>query len=857
MLEQSLNKTAVNIEDEMKRSYMDYAMSVIIGRALPDVRDGLKPVHRRCLYAMYDMGNDYNKPYKKSARVVGDVIGKYHPHGDAAAYDTIVRMAQDFSLRYPLVDGQGNFGSVDGDSPAAMRYTEIRMEQLAHELLNDLEKETVDLGPNYDGSLTEPLVLPSKFPNLLVNGSSGIAVGMATNIPPHNLTEVINGIIATIENPNISFEELLALIPGPDFPTGGFIYGREGILQGYRTGRGIVQMRARASIETHKKTERQSIIVTEIPYQVNKANLITKIAELVREKKLEGISDIRDESDRDGMRIVIDLKRDENPQVILNHLYKQTQMQTSFGINMLAIVAGRPRVLTLRDAIGHFIDHRREIVTRRTIFDLKKAEARAHILEGYKIALDWLDAVIELIRGSKTPAEAKEGLMSGLFSDEEWLRKMGLPLPAIHSQYQKPVRLTEVQAQEILNLRLHRLTGLERDKILQEYDDILKYIARLKEILASEAEILKIIVGELRELKEKFGDERRTEIVDRSAEISLEDTIVEEDVVVTVSHTGYIKRTAVSQYRSQRRGGKGKTGMKTKEEDFVEHLFVASSKDFMLFFTDAGKVYQIKVYEIPEGGRATRGKAIVNLLNLQENEQITAILSVKGFDDDRNIIMATRLGVVKKSPLREYANIRSGGIIAVNLDDGDKLIAVALTDGKQDVLLASKNGKSIRFHEEDARPMGRVSRGVRGMSLEDDDVVIGMEIINPNATGSTIFTVTENGFGKRTELDEYRVQSRGGKGIITIKTTERNGCVVDIMQVTDENDLMLITDQGKILRIPVAQFSVIGRNTQGVRLMTAEQHERIVAVAKLAEKDEGDDGTDGGDDIPEAEVVEE
>ncbi|AAR33339.1 DNA gyrase subunit A [Geobacter sulfurreducens] len=857
MLEQSLNKTAVNIEDEMKRSYMDYAMSVIIGRALPDVRDGLKPVHRRCLYAMYDMGNDYNKPYKKSARVVGDVIGKYHPHGDAAAYDTIVRMAQDFSLRYPLVDGQGNFGSVDGDSPAAMRYTEIRMEQLAHELLNDLEKETVDLGPNYDGSLTEPLVLPSKFPNLLVNGSSGIAVGMATNIPPHNLTEVINGIIATIENPNISFEELLALIPGPDFPTGGFIYGREGILQGYRTGRGIVQMRARASIETHKKTERQSIIVTEIPYQVNKANLITKIAELVREKKLEGISDIRDESDRDGMRIVIDLKRDENPQVILNHLYKQTQMQTSFGINMLAIVAGRPRVLTLRDAIGHFIDHRREIVTRRTIFDLKKAEARAHILEGYKIALDWLDAVIELIRGSKTPAEAKEGLMSGLFSDEEWLRKMGLPLPAIHSQYQKPVRLTEVQAQEILNLRLHRLTGLERDKILQEYDDILKYIARLKEILASEAEILKIIVGELRELKEKFGDERRTEIVDRSAEISLEDTIVEEDVVVTVSHTGYIKRTAVSQYRSQRRGGKGKTGMKTKEEDFVEHLFVASSKDFMLFFTDAGKVYQIKVYEIPEGGRATRGKAIVNLLNLQENEQITAILSVKGFDDDRNIIMATRLGVVKKSPLREYANIRSGGIIAVNLDDGDKLIAVALTDGRQDVLLASKNGKSIRFHEDDARPMGRVSRGVRGMSLEDDDVVIGMEIINPNATGSTIFTVTENGFGKRTELDEYRVQSRGGKGIITIKTTERNGCVVDIMQVTDENDLMLITDQGKILRIPVAQFSVIGRNTQGVRLMTAEQNERIVAVAKLAEKDEGDDGADGGDDLPDAEVVEE
>jgi DNA gyrase subunit A len=851
MLEHTLNKTAVNIEDEMKRSYMDYAMSVIIGRALPDVRDGLKPVHRRCLYAMYDMGNDYNKPYKKSARVVGDVIGKYHPHGDTAAYDTIVRMAQDFSLRYPLVDGQGNFGSVDGDSPAAMRYTEIRMEQLAHELLNDLEKETVDLGFNYDGSLTEPLVLPSKFPNLLVNGSSGIAVGMATNIPPHNLTEVINGIIATIENPAISFEELLALIPGPDFPTGGFIYGREGILQGYRTGRGIVQMRARASVETHKKTERQSIVVTEIPYQVNKANLITKIAELVREKKLEGISDIRDESDRDGMRIVIDLKRDENPQVILNHLYKQTQMQTSFGINMLAIVAGRPKVLTLRDAIGHFIDHRREIVTRRTIFDLKKAEARAHILEGLKIALDWLDAVIELIRASKNPDEAKNGLMAGNFSDPNFLQKLGIE----GASFTASVHLSDKQAQAILEMRLQRLTGLEREKILNEYADILKYIARLKEILASEAEILAIIIGELREIKERFGDERRTEIVDRSAEISLEDTIVEEDVVVTVSHSGYIKRTAVSQYRSQRRGGKGKTGMKTKEEDFVEHLFVASSKDFMMFFTDSGRVYWLKVYEIPEGGRATRGKAIVNLLNLQAGEQITAILSVKEFDDERNILMATRLGVVKKSPLREYANIRSGGIIAVNLDDGDKLIAVALTDGRQDVLLASRNGKSIRFHEEDARPMGRVSRGVRGMTLEDDDVVIGMEVINPSATGSTIFTVTENGFGKRTELDEYRVQSRGGKGIITIKTTERNGCVVDIMQVTDENDLMLITDQGKILRIPVAPFSVIGRNTQGVRLMTAEQNERIVAVARLAEKDEGDEGSD--DELPEVEVVEE
>lgn len=858
MLENQMNKTSVNIEDEMKKSYMDYAMSVIIGRALPDVRDGLKPVHRRCLYAMYDMGNDYNKPYKKSARVVGDVIGKYHPHGDTAVYDTIVRMAQDFSLRYPLVDGQGNFGSVDGDSPAAMRYTEVRMSQLAHELLADIDKETVEMGPNYDDSLKEPLVLPAKFPNLLVNGSAGIAVGMATNIPPHNLGEVVDGIIAVIQNPALTFEELMGHIPGPDFPTGGFIYGREGIVAAYRSGRGIIQMRARAFVETQKKTERQSIVVTEIPYQVNKARLVEKIAELVREKRIEGIADLRDESDRDGMRIVIDLKRDENPQVLLNQLYKQTQMQSSFGIINLAIVNGRPKVLTLRETINHFIDHRREIVTRRTIFDLKKAEARAHILEGLKIALDWLDAVIELIRGSANPAEAKQGLMAGIFSDEGWLKKLGLPLPANAGEYQLPVRLSDLQAQAILDMRLHRLTGLERDKILAEFQEILKYIARLKEILASETEILNIIVGELRELKEKFGDDRRTEIVSQTAEISLEDTIVEEDVVVTISHSGYIKRTAVSLYRAQRRGGKGKTGMKTKEEDFVEHLFVASSKDTMLFFTDAGKVYQIKVYEIPEGGRATRGKAIVNLLNLAAGEKISAIMPVKGFDDDRNIMMATLQGVVKKSPLREYANIRSGGIIAVNLDEGDKLITVALTDGNQHVLLASKNGKSIRFHEEDARPMGRVSRGVRGMTLEDDDLVIGMEIINPNFTGSTIFTVTEHGFGKRTELDEYRVQSRGGKGIITIKTTERNGCVVGIKQVTDDNDLMLITDQGKIIRMPVAGFSVIGRNTQGVRLMVTEENERIVAVAKLAEKEEAEEPADVEvtEELPEADIVE-
>jgi DNA gyrase subunit A len=668
---------------------------------------------------------------------------------------------------------------------------------------------------------------------------------MATNIPPHNLSEVVDGIIAVIDNPALSLEELMERIPGPDFPTAGFIYGTEGILSAYRSGRGIIQMRARARVEKQKKTERESIIITEIPYQVNKARLIEKIAELVREKKIEGISDLRDESDRDGMRIVIELKKDENPQVLLNQLYKHTQMQSSFGIIMLAIVNNRPKVLTLKEVIRHFIDHRREIVTRRTVFELKKAEARAHILLGLKIALDWLDSVIALIRGSKTPAEAKEGLMAGRFAQPSDLAVNPL------------LCLSELQAQAILEMRLHRLTGLERDKIVQEYEEILRFIARLKEILGSEAEILKIIKGELLEVKERFGDPRRTEIIGQTAEISLEDTIVEEDMVVTISHTGYIKRNAVTLYRAQRRGGKGKTGMKTKEEDFVEHLFIASSKDYMLFFTDAGKVFWLKVYEIPEGGRATRGKAIVNLLNLSPNENISAILPVKEFSEDKFIMMATRQGVVKKTPLLEYSHPRTGGIIAVNLDEGDKLIAVSLTDGKQDVLLASKNGKSIRFREEDARPMGRVTRGVRGMSLEDDDVVIGMAIVNEQFTSSTLFTVTENGFGKRTELTEYRRQSRGGKGVITIKTTERNGCVVDIKQVTDENDLMLITDQGKIIRMPIVGFSVIGRNTQGVRLMVTEENERIVAVAKLAEKEETDDSLEEEEILTEDEGFEE
>jgi DNA gyrase subunit A len=838
MINTPQNKIAVNIEDEMKRSYMDYAMSVIIGRALPDVRDGLKPVHRRCLYAMYDMSNDWNKPYKKSARVVGDVIGKYHPHGDTAAYDTIVRMAQDFSLRYTLVDGQGNFGSIDGDRPAAMRYTEIRLRHLSHELLADLDKETVEMAPNYNDELLEPTVLPSKFPNLLVNGSTGIAVGMATNIPPHNLGEVIDGIVAVINNPDLALEELLTLIPGPDFPTGATIYGRQGIRDAYTTGRGIIQIRAKAHVEAAKKAERQSIVVTELPYQVNKARLIEKIAELVKEKKIEGISEIRDESDREGMRIVIELRRDENPEVLLNQLYKLTQMQSSFGIILLAIVHNRPRILSLREMIDCFVEHRAEVVTRRTNFELKKALARAHILEGLKIALDWLDAVIELIRSSKTPPEAKKGLMEGTFADAEFLARLELPRPV---GYDDGVHLSEIQAQAILEMRLQRLTGLERDKILSEYEEILKLIARLREILASDREIFNIIISELTEIRDKFGDQRRSEISDTTPDISLEDTIMDEEMVVTISHTGYIKRSAVDLYRSQRRGGKGKTGMKTREEDFVEQLFIASTKDYLLCFTDAGRMYWLKVYEIPEGNRTTKGKAVVNLVSVGMEEKITTILPVKEFSEHTFLFMATRNGVVKKTPLIEYSNVRSGGIIAVNLDDGDKLIGVALTDGTKDVFLASRNGKAIRFGEQDVRSMGRVTRGVRGMNLNEDDHVIGMEIVDNDVVGSTIFTVCENGYGKRTDLDEYRDQSRGGKGIITIKTSDRNGCVVNVMQVSNDNDLMVITDNGKILRVPVSGFSVIGRNTQGVRLITTEEKEKVVAVARLAEKEEDDE----------------
>ncbi len=823
------NKVSVNIEDEMRKSYMDYAMSVIIGRALPDVRDGLKPVHRRVLFAMNELSNDYNKPYKKSARVVGDVIGKYHPHGDSAVYDTIVRMAQDFSMRHPLVDGQGNFGSVDGDSAAAMRYTEVRMDRLAHELLNDLDKETVEFGPNYDDSLEEPLVLPCKFPNLLVNGSEGIAVGMATKIPPHNLSEVIGGLIAVIDNPKLETEALLELIPGPDFPTGGFIMGRDSIHQAYRTGRGIIPMRAKAMVEQNSRTSRESIIVTEIPFQVNKARLIEKIADLVRDKKIEGISDLRDESDRDGMRIVIELKRDSIPQVVLNQLYKMTPMHSSFGIIMLAIVNGQPRVLTLREVLDLFIEHRKEIVTRRTLFELKKAEARAHILEGLKIALDNLDEVIQVIKSSANPAEARTRLIERF-------------------------ALSEIQAQAILEMRLHRLTGLERDKIIEEYQQLLAVIKRLNEILASELEILKIIKGELTDIKERFGNPRRTEIIAVAADLSIEDMIVEEDMVVTVSHSGYIKRNAVSLYRAQRRGGKGATGMRPKEEDFVENLFIASTHSYVLIFTNKGKVYWLKVHEIPQGGRAARGKAVVNLLNLAEGESVRTILPVKEFSEGRFIITASQKGTVKKTDLMAYSHPRQGGIIALTIDEGDSLIAARLTDGSMDILLASHNGKSIRFNESDSRPMGRTARGVRGMKLEGDDEIIGMEVVS-EATSATLVSVTETGYGKRTSLNEYRVQSRGGKGIITIKTGGRNGQVVDVKLVDEESDLMFITDRGKVLRTRVGALSIIGRNTMGVRLMVLEAEERIVAVAKLAEKEDDEGNPEVEETAPDGGVV--
>ena len=802
----------VNIEDEMKESYLSYSMSVIIGRALPDVRDGLKPVHRRILFGMEEAGNQWNRPYKKSARIVGDVMGKYHPHGDAALYDALVRMAQDFSMRYTLVDGQGNFGSIDGDPPAAMRYTEVRLDRIASEMLEDLDKETVDFVPNYDGGEQEPLVLPAKIPNLLLNGSSGIAVGMSTNIPPHNLRELTAAVIAQIKNPDVTLDELMTYIPGPDFPTGGFITGRRPIREAYETGRGIIRIRAKARIERQKKGDREVIIVTEIPYQVNKTRLIERIADLVKEEKIKGISDIRDESDRDGIRVVIEVKKGDYADVVLNQLYKHTPMDTSFGIIMLSLVRNQPRVLSLKETIGHFIEHRKEVVTRRTQFELAKAEARLHILEGLKIALDHLDEVIALIRGSDSPQTARDGLM----------QKLGL---------------SELQAQAILDMRLQRLTALERDKILEERRELIATVARLKEILANEHLILEIITGELSEIKDKYGDERRTEILDSLEEISLEDLIADEDMVVTITHDGYIKTTPLSIYRSQRRGGKGRTGITTKELDFVETLFIASQHNYVLFFTNFGRCYWKKVHEIPEAGPAARGKALVNLLNLTSGEKVAAVLPVKEFRDDQYIMMATRNGIVKKTELMAYSNPRVGGIIALNIREDDELIEARLTSGADEILLTSYFGQAIRFKEDEVRDMGRTATGVIGIRLDEGDKVVGLEVIeNPEAQ---ILTVTEMGYGKRTLISEYRITGRGGKGIITVKTTGKNGRVVGAFQVTNDTQIMIITTQsGKLIRMNASGISIYGRGTQGVKLIDLEPDERVAAVAKVVEKEQ-------------------
>ena len=801
----------IAIEDEMKSSYLDYAMSVIVGRALPDVRDGLKPVHRRILFGMNEMGLVHNRAYRKSAKIVGEIMGNYHPHGDSAIYDTLVRMAQDFNMRYPLVDGQGNYGSMDGDSAAAMRYTEARMTKLAEELLADIDKETVDFGPNYDESLQEPLVLPTRVPNLLINGAGGIAVGYATNIPTHNLGEVIDGLLLLIENPDVTIAQLMKKIPGPDFPTAGFIYGMGGIKDAYETGRGLLKVRAKVNVESDERTDRERLIVTEIPYQVNKAKLIEKIAELVQDDRIKGIADLRDESsDREGVRIVIELKRGEIPLIVLNNLFKHTQLETTFGVIMLALVNNRPEVLNLKQILSHFLDHRREVIVRRTAFELRKAEERAHILEGLKIALDNLDAVIALIRRAQSPDEARAGLMS----------QFGL---------------SEIQASAILEMRLQRLTQLERQKLIEEYKEVLKQIEYLKSVLASPALVRKIIQDELAEVREAYKDERRTQIVKEEAEISLEDLIAEEEVVVTISHTGYIKRNAVSLYRAQRRGGKGKIGMGIKDEDFVETLFTASTHDSLLFFTDAGKVFWLKVHEIPEASRGAKGKALVNLLALSKDEKVTATMPVKEYRDDRFVVMATKQGVIKKTELSAYSNPRQGGIIALSLDQGDKLIAVHVTDGSREMLLGTKQGITIRFKEEDVRPMGRTAHGVKGITLEEGDEVIGMETITPDST-TAILTVTEGGYGKRTPVNDYRVQGRGGKGIISVKTTERNGLAVGFLQVREGDEIMLMAAKGKLLRCKVDDIREVGRNTQGVRVLDLDgDDDRVVGVARLAE----------------------
>jgi DNA gyrase subunit A len=837
MLNHDDRKIAVNIEDTMKSAFIDYAMSVIVGRALPDVRDGLKPVHRRILFGMNQMGLAYNRSYRKSAKVVGEVMGNYHPHGDQAIYDTLVRMAQDFSMRYMLADGQGNYGSIDGDPPAAMRYTEVRMSRIASEMLKDIDKDTVRFVPNYDESAEEPEVLPSAIPNLIVNGSSGIAVGMATNIPPHNLGEIINALIAMIDNPELVLQDLVHIVHGPDFPTGAFIYGRNGILKAYETGRGSITMRAKAFVEIRKRTGREDIIITELPYQVNKALLIEKIAELVKNKKINGIADLRDESDRDGMRIVIELKKDQIAKAILNQLYKHTSLQSNFGVNMVALVDGKPEQLNLKQILTKFIAHRKEIVVRRTHFLLKKAEDRAHILEGLIIALDNLDAVIELIRKSNNADEAREGLMQS-FS------------------------LSEHQAQAILDMRLQRLTGLEREKIRDEYLEILKEISRLKAILSSEKLLMNLIKSELLEIKDKYADERRTLIMEDAGEIDFEDMIVEEDMVVFITNHNYAKRNPLSLYRAQKRRGQGATGIVPKEGDFLRHLFVASTHDTILIFTDSGQVYKLKVYQLPQAGRAAKGNSLKNLLSLKTDENVAAILPIQSFEENKYIIMATRKGVIKKTPLIDYKNIRSGGIRAINIDENDELITVRITTGNQDVFIATQKGLGIKFNEKDARPMGRNTRGVIGIRLVKDDHVVGMEILKE---GALILTVTENGFGKRTSIEEYRIQKRAGKGLINIKVTDRNGPVVGILQSFGDDEFLMITDTGKIIRIRVDLESLrtIGRSTQGVKLqdLGSDGH-RILAIAPVLERETVDDnGSEDdyidGDDTFENEIDQE
>ena len=801
------HKIPVSIEEEVKRSYLDYAMSVIIGRALPDIRDGLKPVHRRTLFAMQDLNNYYNQPYKKSARVVGDVIGKYHPHGDSAVYDTLVRMAQDFALRKPLVDGQGNFGSLDGDPPAAMRYTEVRMTRLAHEMLADLDKETVDFVDNYDGSLREPTVLPAKFPNLLVNGSTGIAVGMATNIPPHNLGEVCDAAITLINEPDSGINELMEHISGPDFPTAGIIYGANGITSAYHTGRGVIRIRARADIERTKRGG-DRVVITEVPYQVNKAKLIEHIADLVRSKKLEGVRDIRDESSREGVRVVIEIKSGEEPDVVLNNLYKHTQMESSFGINMVAIEDGAPKVCNLKDLLQAFIEHRRQVVQRRTLFELKKAEAREHILEGLEIALDNLDAVIKLIRASEDPAAAKADMV-------------------------KKFKMSDVQAQAVLDMRLQRLTALERDKITTELKELRALIAELESILDSREKLMGLIIEELEGIKEKFADERRTEIVAEAIDFTIEDLIAEEDMVVTCSHAGYVKRTPLSLYRQQRRGGKGRLGAVTREGDFVEHLFSASTHSHIMVFTDKGMGYWLKVYQVPQAGPASRGKAIANLLGrMDSGENVAAIMPVGQFDDDRFIVFATEQGLVKKTPLKDFSHPRVTGIIAIKIQEGDRLLSAKLTDGKQNIFLGTYLGKSIRFPERQCRAMGRSTRGVKGIRLVEGDVVIGVDIIGE---AGTILTVTERGYGKRTEVRQYRPQNRGGRGLIDIKTSPRNGPVVGQKLVDEDGEVMIITAKGKLIRTSVKGIKVQGRNTQGVKLISLGEDDRVVRLARLSE----------------------